>query len=334
LQPAINSNVFLDPTPAVMTFFAECSSIRVMPYANLALIGIPYSSLHVPIDLLSIPHEIGHYVYWHSRSTNPTIPLHESLEKRLSAVSIPPYVRRWIEEIFADTYACRVAGSLYIWTGQRLKRQFTLDGFFEDDDEHPAPVLRPYIYQKALFGVPDPGGVIAALKSEWDNYWDQQINNPSAGPEMKQKQYKIHNWQWIDVVQVIDYTTTALMPTPPIDRVVTEIFAQWPAQLPSDPTSWLSLWKFIATGQPDDLDPTIHKTLDPLTASNTANNCQNAITTDVEMMWQQHLANLQNADVSKRHLAAPGDPIPVSVWREMLYFEGWATKITGDPRRG
>ncbi len=66
-----------------VTYFQKSSSIRVLPYANLALIGIPYSSIDYHPSLLTIPHELGHFVFWHGQlSGEPTY--QQSLQHQLS----------------------------------------------------------------------------------------------------------------------------------------------------------------------------------------------------------------------------------------------------------
>jgi hypothetical protein len=55
------------PETNAMSYFQKAASIRVIPYAPVALIGIPFTATMVPRDYLSIPHEVGHYVYRHGK---------------------------------------------------------------------------------------------------------------------------------------------------------------------------------------------------------------------------------------------------------------------------
>lgn len=87
LQPAIDAKYIQETT--VVTYFQKSSSVRVIPYAPVALIGIPITTLNVSrqassvkqnspqlgknpylqslgiFDFGAIAHEIGHYVYRH-----------------------------------------------------------------------------------------------------------------------------------------------------------------------------------------------------------------------------------------------------------------------------
>jgi hypothetical protein len=137
------------PKTTVLSYFQKSASIRVVPYAPVALIGIPFAAASVPRDYLAIPHEVGHYVYRHGKvrinGELKSIPqvlgrrLLEQVERNQDKerailgkelwnqlnpeydpdnpkldppVPSPRYVRRWKEEIFADVYGCLVGGPI------------------------------------------------------------------------------------------------------------------------------------------------------------------------------------------------------------------------------
>ena len=55
------------PATNVISYFQKSASIRVIPYAPVALIGAPFTAMSLPRDYLAIPHEAGHYVYRHGK---------------------------------------------------------------------------------------------------------------------------------------------------------------------------------------------------------------------------------------------------------------------------
>ncbi len=69
LKLAKNSDLINDDT-TVLTYFNKTALVRVIPYAPVALIGIPVTCVGWKdnfSNFMAIPHEIGHYVYWHAR---------------------------------------------------------------------------------------------------------------------------------------------------------------------------------------------------------------------------------------------------------------------------
>ena len=80
------------PPCSVLTYFNKSANIRIIPYAPMALVGIPFSGTKVNKDLLAIPHEVGHFVYHHApglaAKLHALIPLY------------PDWINHWIEEIF------------------------------------------------------------------------------------------------------------------------------------------------------------------------------------------------------------------------------------------
>lgn len=148
----------LQPT-AVVTYFNKSANIRVIPYAPVALIGVPFTSLTSNQDLLAIPHEVGHYVYNHA--TGLAANLHQQIPLD------PPWFNRWIEEIFADIYGCLVAGPLIGLDFQDLLLDNPAENFTKDNGEHPIDALRPFIHITVLQQLGFPNAA-AALKDRWE----------------------------------------------------------------------------------------------------------------------------------------------------------------------
>lgn len=170
LQPAA---AWLPEHVTAITYIHKAPMARVVPYAPVALVGIPYTvylsrssnaleprSNAAPLvwrDLLALPHEIGHYVFWHARvpvakGSTERKPLFVLLTERLKAKSFAtnPDTRRWLEEIFADVYGCVLGGPIIALAAQDLQLNRSLSEFTTDDAEHPIPYFRPRIYQQVL----------------------------------------------------------------------------------------------------------------------------------------------------------------------------------------
>jgi hypothetical protein len=168
-------HTLLEPGFTVLTYLQKMPAVRVIPYAPVALIGIPYTTLNsdpkglaqrslesessAALDFLAIPHEAGHYVFWHAYvpgSTGPDdtarkpfpVVLLERLKDKPFKGSLD--VRRWLDEIFADVYGCLVAGPVMAIDFQDMALNRSLSEFTEDDGEHPIPLLRPEVYRIAL----------------------------------------------------------------------------------------------------------------------------------------------------------------------------------------
>ena len=153
LNPAIAKGVNLvDKDTKIITYFQKNYSIRIIPYAKVAFISIPYTCQGVEEDLLAIPHEVAHYVYRNGYLTlnGKKHKIHRYFEGQM--VQSPQFMKNWVEEIFADTYGCLVAGPVIALDFQDLQLATTFEEFKKDwkDKEDPVPLLRPDIYSKVL----------------------------------------------------------------------------------------------------------------------------------------------------------------------------------------
>ncbi len=162
IQPAIAAGLLPEGTIAV-TFMAHGARARVIPYAAVALIAIPFTAAIADEDLLATAHEAGHYVYWHGQFDDPT------LDKQLIDAGVPTWCRQWAEEIFADVYGTVVAGAPYALSGQDILLDERPEAFLHDDGDHPVAPLRPRLYGKVLAkkgGDNDTWG--PQLKERWE----------------------------------------------------------------------------------------------------------------------------------------------------------------------
>ncbi len=155
----------------VITYFQKFPEIRMIPYASVALVGIPMSCIPLPDqgggpviqDYLAIPHEIGHFIYWYGKITDNEgnkVRVRRYLAKQLNELD---WGEDWIEEVFADVVGCLIAGPAIAQSFQDLQRRVSVEKFFRDDGDHPAPVLRPDIYTKVL-------------RKKWGMEWAVELN--------------------------------------------------------------------------------------------------------------------------------------------------------------
>jgi hypothetical protein len=132
----------------VLTYFNRSAAVSVIPYAPVALIAIPYTCMVAPQDFLAIPHEIGHYVFWHGQQASDG-----SLRQQMRDQAMrlrPAWIARWVEEIFADVYGALIAGESIAQTAQDVQSAYAGVKFVQDDGRFPVPAIRPYIYTKTL----------------------------------------------------------------------------------------------------------------------------------------------------------------------------------------
>ncbi len=160
LNVAINGGLL--PPCSVLTYFNKSANIRIIPYAPMALVGIPFSGTKVNKDLLAIPHEVGHFVYHHApglaAKLHALIPLY------------PDWINHWIEEIFADVYAAYVAGPVCGLSLQEILLDNSQEKFVVDDGEHPPNPVRPYSFNQALRHLGD-----TKVADELDELWQEQL---------------------------------------------------------------------------------------------------------------------------------------------------------------
>lgn len=164
LQPAIEANLIEDTTAVI--YLQKSPLIRVLPYAPVALIGLPYTFLDTPRDCLALPHEVGHHIYRHG----------QYITTKLQRVPpAPAWRRRWLEELFADAYGALIAGPVAALSFQDLQFTKTLADFSEDDGDHPVAFLRPELYtlifDKMGFRF---GQSVKELNARWQTMWEQR----------------------------------------------------------------------------------------------------------------------------------------------------------------
>ncbi|MBW7883988.1 MAG: hypothetical protein H3C34_15370 [Caldilineaceae bacterium] len=161
LQPALDAGLVEPAAP--VSYFQKSNSIRVIPYARVALVGVPFSAIALTNDMLAIPHEVGHYIFWHAPLTRAS--LSGSLLRHVQG--LPSWIQAWTEEIFSDIYGCLVAGPLMAVSAQDMFSGVPIEYFIRDDGEHPVSAARAYIFASVLDTVGMPK-LAKAFADEWE----------------------------------------------------------------------------------------------------------------------------------------------------------------------
>ena len=168
-DPQKKETWLIDPVKPFI-YFQRDTTVRIIPYANTLLIGVPYSAVDQPIDLLSIPHEIGHHIYQTGRFSE-TEPINLFFDKYFA--DQPDWIQNWLEEIFADLYGFLVAGPIIASSLQEILLDNAPESLAVDDGDHPAGIIRPLIYEKLFnsdeYKVTVPGAqeTAKALREKW-----------------------------------------------------------------------------------------------------------------------------------------------------------------------
>jgi len=163
LQPAIQHDLTRPAT--VLTYLQKSPSIRLTPYAPVALVALPYGATGRVQEMATVIHEVGHYVADRWKEAQPDdntlyrlrIARHGAiygLRQLLGAIGPAEmsdlWLDGWRDEIFADVYTCIVGGPKTGATLLDLLRGLPATRWLDDDGEHPLPILRPAIYAATL----------------------------------------------------------------------------------------------------------------------------------------------------------------------------------------
>lgn len=118
LLPAIRTKLIQPATAFV--YYQKSPAVRLIPYAPVAWVGIPYSATDTERDLAAIAHEVGHFVasrlvdadsagtYGGNTGARPPAQRRSIVDKRVSLGAEPPvgaasrWLSGWDEEVFAD----------------------------------------------------------------------------------------------------------------------------------------------------------------------------------------------------------------------------------------
>lgn len=179
---------------ALLTYFQKSPTIRLIPYAPLALIGIDFSATGDRSRLLAIAHETGHHVY-----RQITVNYATHLDEQIDALATPlletaveqqwpQWLLAWEEEIFADIYATIIGGPAAAIGLQQLILTGRRASLVEDDGDHPLDALRPQIMHVTLRvmaarGAPAHQSSLSVAADALDALWQEHMVERGAPTE-------------------------------------------------------------------------------------------------------------------------------------------------------
>lgn len=174
----------------VLSYLNKSPNVRTVPYAPIALIGIPFSSFSRfdPRDLLAIPHEFAHYLYWYGRE--PIANQNDS-ERRFLRNILEDKFEEWLaesnesnesnnieqtwivqcaEELFADVVSCFIGGPVVALSIQDLMLGKRYNEFYTSSGHYPTPALRPYIHIEVLKCLGQNALAVQLLEERWNKH--------------------------------------------------------------------------------------------------------------------------------------------------------------------
>lgn len=301
---------------AVISYFLKSSNIRVIPYAPVAIVGVPYSCLTTVRDYLATPHEVGHYIYQNGAIAS-------DLYKLLPGM--PEWGAGWLEEIFADVYGCLVAGPVIGLDFEDLLNDNDQEHFVSSDGHHPVDAIRPYIYIKTL---KELGFVNAAeaLKKRWHEILAQRGSPQSFFPDDEYGEVPmVLAQEFVEktAVVILEYFKSCNVPTT----------QTWTQDLPTPKTPLVELYKAFADN------------LDDLVANTKLNTLEVDISEDIIFVKlpdddtkynQRKIGDSQTwIDWAKEQSENnPTEPLPFSVWNGIFNAGGWPIKGPEDSTDG
>lgn len=203
---------------SVITYFEKVVNVRVIPYANIVLLGMPMSCLDAPRDYLAIPHELGHIVYWRRTIPSARLKVNRTFLDKTKA-EFKPYLG-WQEELFADVMGARLTGPVMALDFQELENGRIGSDFLKTDDDHAMPVIRPLIYAKVAYewGATD---IANELVTRWQERVQAHVDEWTAKNTLTAEQ-KI----FVDLMK--NTKDAALDPSQPLDNIILQILGEIP----------------------------------------------------------------------------------------------------------
>lgn len=146
-----------DVQPTVLTYLNRITNARIMPYLPIAVVGLPITVIgNETIErdasgLLAIPHEIGHFLFWHGvtmHSQHSGQFYHDVLAAQLRNRGV--WQQNWVEEIFADIVGLLIGGPVVGYSFQDTQLAMVERLFTHDNRKHPIPAVRPFVFSETL----------------------------------------------------------------------------------------------------------------------------------------------------------------------------------------
>jgi hypothetical protein len=229
LQLAVNVGLLPAGKVTAVTYFQKSPNIRVIPYAPVALIGIPYSAQQLKRDLLATPHEVGHYVFGHGMYQGQSLRqyLVAQLDQLVPQQPDHDRFKHWLEEIFADVYGACVAGPVMALDFQDLQLHTGRKQFITDDEDHPTPILRPNLHLQVLRkrNATDWGAWADVLEANWKARLKERkridhLDDQDATDRARQLDHIVSHNQDVAVASIVSDSSSAVQDAKPLDLLV------------------------------------------------------------------------------------------------------------------
>lgn len=173
---------YLPGATAALTYVERVANVRVVPYAPVALIGIPISALAVDRDLLAIAHEFSHFLYWNGQPNQSKSPsFNEWCKAGFSEKPEKLSVSHWMEEIFADVVGCLIGGPAVALSFQDMAGEKAGNLLLEDSGKHPTPAARPFVYIEVLRRL-GMDNAATALEKRWKKILLERLVKDTGSP--------------------------------------------------------------------------------------------------------------------------------------------------------
>ncbi|MCA9962837.1 MAG: phage tail tape measure protein [Anaerolineales bacterium] len=342
IWPAINEEDGFTEDTNVICYLQNGVDIRLIPYHNVMLIGIPYGVMcqdgkWLAIDYLAIPHEIGHHLFWFKR-THESENLRQKLIKKLWEIDelkaglatimaqqtegIEPEFKslqkhqwyfRWLEEIFADAFGCRIAGPISVLSFQELLASGSPTAHESHDHVHPIPALRPFIQTELLSKM---GQISEPQKDKLNESWSQWVQT--------------HWGRWLTAASIAEQTfeldgqdssLTGKEILKRLEPVLTIVAEQIMALIPADKhPNWTQDWDHSDTISLEKLyhlftEGTFLKNLSPLIRTDGS---------DFHSIGQRDLiTQITRFDPSSKLISGLDQLEQLDEWVEQMLLEGW-----------
>ncbi|MEM7115038.1 MAG: hypothetical protein AAF614_21550 [Chloroflexota bacterium] len=225
------------PSIEVVTYFTENTRVRSLPYyPDIVLVGLPFATGHfeptqlddyfykpkafdqetdpilhlspekqpafeatIPWEVLIIPHEIGHFVFWNGRIPDKKEKAGKMLEdvilKELTApqaegglgLTTCDWRIHWLEELFCDVYNCLILGPMGNLGLQAIIADSDPKTLFHGGGDHPLGGIRPLIANDILAEVYPARfpNAIKQLESQWNHYLKSVGKDKKLGKTIK-----------------------------------------------------------------------------------------------------------------------------------------------------
>jgi len=210
MKPAMKAG-YLSPDTKILTYLDKNVRARLLPYSDAVLISIAFATMQFDgfptQDFLALPHEIGHHLYWQGTMPGTDTPVLDELFSRTRAAKIHArdWRMKWLEEIFADTYALLVGGPVIVLDFQDMLDDDVSSHFTKDTDQHPIPELRPLIQTHILRQIQSTEGkpLYTRTPDRLDANWKDWLHKQWGTKDVLGKTFTLRGKQKMTGTQII-----------------------------------------------------------------------------------------------------------------------------------